>query len=89
MGKYTFLDDVMKQAKKMCDSKLYIKQSDWKGDAAQVSVHGHYHKDEFRKQKRETIPEEIYRRAKNNKSPAPGAYDVIPKDRSKGLWKVQ
>ena len=34
MGKYTFLDDVMKEAKKKCDSKLYIKQSDWKGDAA-------------------------------------------------------
>ena len=51
-------------------------------------MHGHYHKDEFRKQKRETIPEEIYRRAKNTKSPAPGAYEVIPKDRTKGLWKV-
>ena len=88
-GKYTFLDDVMKEAKKKCDSKLYIKPSDWKADAAVVSSHGHIHKDEFKKMKRETLPEEIYRRAKNTKSPAPGAYEVVPKDRTKGAWKVQ
>jgi len=73
-GKKTYLDDVMKEGKKSLAPNQYSKPINWNLSSASGITHGHSHKDEFRKSKRETLNEEIIRLAKANKGPAPGAY---------------
>lgn len=91
-GKKSYLDDVIADAKKKLSPQIYAKQFDWREATAKISDHGHIHKYEFRKSKKETLNEEIIRKAKNAKTPAPGAYEVakfkvqqIPKQTSEQL----
>ena len=75
-GKKTYLDDVIGDAKKKNYPQVYGKVQDWKELGINVGLHGHAHKFEFRKSKKETLNAEIMRLEKAKKSPAPGAYDL-------------
>lgn len=74
-GKHSYLDDVIAEAKKK-NYPVYSKQLDWSKMAVDVASNGHSHKFEFRKSKKETLNEEIIRKEKAKKSPAPGAYEM-------------
>jgi hypothetical protein len=82
-GKKTYLDDVMTNAKKTQSTAHLLKPMDWKVASASMATHGHLHKNEFRKKKKETLNAEIMRHSKARKSPAPGEYEIpVPKIRS-------
>ena len=85
-GKKTFLDDVISIAKKN-EVKGHTKQLDWNKEQLKQSEHGHFHKHEFLKNKRETLNEEIFRKCKAAKLPAPGAYD-LPKQKIQNIPKT-
>jgi hypothetical protein len=67
---------VIKEAKKKNYPQVYGKVFDWSNASTSVASHGHAHKYEFKKSKKETLNEEIIRREKAKKSPAPGAYEM-------------
>ena len=58
-GRKTFLNDVIRLAKKNPSPNWRCGVSDWASQANLIGVHGHGHKDEFPKGPRETIPVKI------------------------------
>lgn len=86
--KKTFLDDVIKVGNRLSTaSKSVLNIIDWKQESANLFMHGHRHKNEVSKLKKETINEEIFRLEKKNRSPAPGAYNNMPKYKPQGIPK--
>jgi hypothetical protein len=59
--KPTFLDQVMQTERRegRHTNNNYQNLRDIKKESMSISVHGHYHKDEFKKAQRLTIPAEI------------------------------
>ena len=85
-GKKTFFDDVMVESKKRLPPNKYAKHDDWNKMSMSVQLHGHVKKDLFSKKPRETLNDEVIKRAKANKIPAPGAYN-IPVEKLNGVPK--
>jgi hypothetical protein len=48
---------------------MNIKHPIWSEQQSSTALQGHAHKDEFRKSKRLTVPEEIFMQAKKRKGP--------------------
>ena len=59
---------------KHASPKVHQKVADWAEIAKSTSLQGHSHKDEFRKSKRLTVPQEIFELAKRRKGPDLGSY---------------
>lgn len=83
-GKYTFLDDVVKDFKKHANQATYLNHQNWKEENCKAHLHGHYHKSEFSKMPRHTVNEVLMRRAKKENKPPPGRYN-LPKQRIPGI----
>lgn len=56
-GKETFLDMVIRDAKRRGEGKIHEPLNNWGKFAANQYIQGHTHKDEFRKAPRRTIGE--------------------------------
>lgn len=75
MSKRTYLDDVILANLKRGAPPTHEKLTNWGEHAGSTTVHGHAHKDEFKKQKRLTTAGQIEDEAKRRKQPAPGQYE--------------
>jgi len=67
---------VIRGAQKSGGYTIHAKLPDWAAEGASVAHHGHGHKDEFRKARRLTIPEQVAAEERRRMVPAPGAYDA-------------
>lgn len=56
---------------------MKLKMSDWEHENKSTTIHGHPHKDEFKKAKRLTVAGEILEIAKKKRGPDQGTYNPV------------